>query len=224
MDIVKELFNLADKNYKKFNASLIPTVDGALVIGVRVPILRKFALDNFDKIIASGFLDDLPHKYYDENLLHGIVISLIKDYNSCLSLLEKFLPFMDNWAVCDITNPKVFSKNKAHLLPTIKRWIASKKTYTVRFGVKTLMSLYLDGDFKTEFLALPLIKSEEYYINMAISWFYATALAKQWGDTVVYLEKRLLPTWVHNKTIQKAIESYRITNEQKEYLKSLKIK
>ena len=170
------------------------------------------------------FLKDLPHKYYDENILHALLISEIKDYDSCIKYLEEFLPYIDNWAVCDILSPKVFKNHKEELLVKIKEWSTSRQTYICRFGVGMLMSHYLDSDYKKEYLEIPaLIHLDDYYINMMIAWFFATALAKRWEDTVVYLEENKLDVWVHNKTIQKACESYRITPEKKKYLKTLKV-
>ena len=157
-------------------------------------------------------------------MLHGLLISEIKDYEKCINEVDKFLPYVDNWAVCDIMSPKILKKNKDKLIEKIKIWSESKDIYTCRFGIKMLMTHYLDGDFKSEYLNIPSsIVSDEYYINMMIAWFYATALAKRWDDSIKYIENKKLTKWVHNKTIQKARESYRITNEQKEYLKSLKI-
>ncbi len=218
----EELFKLQDKNYKEFHSKLIPNIKEDLIIGVRVPELRKLAKKYKDN--SSYFLNNLPHKYYDENVLHGLLISEIKDYNKCIYELERFLPYIDNWAVCDMTNPKVFKKHKEELLIKIKEWINTKDTYTIRYGIRMLMNYYLDEDYKKEYLNLPLkIKSNEYYINMMIAWYYATALAKQYEDTIKLLETKKLSPWIHNKTIQKARESYRITKEQKDYLQTLKI-
>lgn len=218
----EELFKLQDKKYKEFHSKLIPNIKEDLIIGVRVPELRKLAKKYKDN--SSYFLNKLPHKYYDENVLHGLLISEVKDYDKCIYELERFLPYIDNWAVCDMTNPKVFKKHKEELLIKIKEWINSKDTYTIRYGIRMLMNYYLDEDYKKEYLCLPLkIKSEEYYINMMIAWYYATALSKQYEDTIILLETKKLSPWIHNKTIQKARESYRITKEQKEYLQTLKI-
>ena len=225
MDITKALFELQDKEYAKFQAKLTPTVPAELFIGVRVPEVRKLAKAIVKEGDFEDFLKELPHKYYDENMLHGLLVSEIKDYDTCIIELEKFLPHVDNWAVCDIMSPKVFKKNKERLLAKIKEWCASELVYTCRFGMEMLMSFYLDEDFKPEYLEIPAsVRSEEYYVNMMIAWFFATALSKQWDATIPYIEKRRLDTWAHNKTIQKAKESYRITPEQKEYLITLKIK
>lgn len=225
MDIVKKLFELQDIEYAKFQSKLTPTIEKNRFIGVRVPNIRKLAKEYINNPESNVFLSKLPHKYYDENMLHGLLISEIKEYLLCINEVDKFLPYVDNWAVCDILSPKIFRKHKSELIIKINEWINSNKIYTCRFGIEMLMRYYLDNDFKKEYLKMPSqIHSSEYYINMMIAWFYATALAKQWKDTILYLENYKLDSWVHNKTIQKAIESYRITPEKKEYLKSLKIK
>lgn len=224
LKIRDRLFELQDLNYLEFHSKLIPSVDKKTIIGVRIPILRKLAKEYIKDPESGLFLKDLPHKYYDENILHALLISEIKDYDSCIKYLEEFLPYIDNWAVCDILSPKVFKKHKEELLVKIKEWSISKQTYVCRFGIEMLMSHYLDSDYKKEYLEIPaLIHLDDYYINMMIAWFFATALAKRWGDTVVYLEENKLDVWVHNKTIQKACESYRITPEKKKYLKTLKV-
>lgn len=220
--ITELLFELGDAKYAAFQSKLIPTVDKELFIGVRVPVLRKFAKELNDNPIASEFLSELPHKYYDENMLHGILISEMKDYDKLIKETDRFLPYIDNWAVCDIMSPKVFKKHKAELFEKIREWTNAEHPYTIRFGIEMLMSHYLDEDFKTEYLEIPaMIRSEEYYVNMMIAWFFATALAKQWDVAISYLEQKQLDEWVHRKTIQKAKESYRITDEQKSYLKTL---
>ena len=222
---LEELFKLQDKEYADFQSKLTPSVDKSRFIGVRVPKIRKFAKLYFKDENSKEFLNTLPHQYYEENMLHGLLISEINDYDQCIKEVDKFLPYVDNWAVCDTMSPKVFKKNKDKLIAKIKIWSKSKEVYTCRFGIEMLMRYYLEEDFKTEYLNIPAaIVSDDYYINMMIAWFFATALAKQWDDSIKYIENRKLTKWVHNKTIQKAIESYRITNEQKEYLKSLKIK
>ena len=165
----------------------------------------------------------LPHKYYDENLLHGAIISEIKNFENCIQLLDNFFPFIDNWAVCDTISPKIFKKHKRELIEKIKEWVKSDKTYICRFGIEMLMTHFLDEDFENEYLEMVAnIHSEEYYVKMVIAWFFATALAKKWDCAVIYLENDRLDVWVHNKTIQKARESLRITNEKKEYLKGLR--
>jgi len=222
-DIKKRLFELQDKKYAEFSAKLTPTVDAGLFIGVRIPEMRKLAKDLVREGSYGDFMGELPHKYYDENVLHGLILSEIKDYEDCMEKVENFLPYVDNWAVCDTMSPKVFKKHKAELMAKIAEWVASDHTYTCRFGMLMLMKHFLDADFKEEYLEIPArVKSEEYYVNMMIAWFFATALAKQWGTSIPYIEQRRLSEWTHRKTIQKACESYRITDEQKTYLRSLK--
>ena len=224
MNIKEELLALQDISYADFQAKLTPNIPRELFIGVRVPELRKLAKKLSKEPEASKFLKDLPHKYYDENILHGLLISEMKDYDACLVAVDDFLPYVDNWAVCDIMSPKIFKKNKTALLEKIKEWSASEKAYTCRFGIEMLMSHFLDEDFKPEYLEIPAsVKSEEYYVKMMIAWFFATALAKQWDATIKYLEDQRLDRWTHNKAIQKARESRRITPKEKEYLKSLKV-
>ena len=224
MNFKEELLALQDISYADFQAKLTPNIPRELFIGVRVPELRKLAKKLSKEPEASKFLKDLPHKYYDENILHGLLISEMKDYDACLVAVDDFLPYVDNWAVCDIMSPKIFKKNKTALLEKIKEWSASEKTYTCRFGIEMLMSHFLDEDFKPEYLEIPAsVKSEEYYVKMMIAWFFATALAKQWDATIKYLEDQRLDRWTHNKAIQKARESRRITPKEKEYLKSLKV-
>ena len=223
MTIQEELFSLQDTEYAAFQGKLIPSIVCKTIIGVRVPQLRKLAKKLFGSDEAQKFLGALPHAYYDENMLHGLLISEIKEFDECIRALDVFLPFVDNWAVCDILSPKVFKKNLNLLLPEIRRWAASNHTYTCRFGIEMLMTHFLDGYFTPSYLEIPAqIHSDEYYVNMMIAWFFATALAKQWDSALPYLETKKLDVWVHNKTIQKARESYRITAEQKLYLKSLK--
>ena len=222
-NITDKLFKLQDKKYQELQYKIIPNVDN--IIGVRTPELRKLAKKLVKENNYKSFLEELPHKYFDENQLHAFIISELKDFNECINYTNKFLPYIDNWATCDQMSPKVFKKNKDNLLKEIKVWINSKETYTIRFAIGMLMSYFLDEDFDKKYLELvSKIKSKEYYVNMMIAWYFATALAKQYKDTIIYLENNKLDTWVHNKTIQKAIESYRITNDQKEYLRSLKKK
>ncbi len=223
--ITKLLFELRDEEYAKFQAKLTPSVDPKLFIGVRVPDVRKLAKELKNDPGVEVFLQELPHKYYDENMLHGLLISEIKDFDIAIKETDRFLPYVDNWAVCDIMSPKVFKKHKTELIECIRKWAKSKKTYTIRFGIEMLMSHYLDDDFKAEYLDIPArIRSDEYYVNMMIAWFFATALTKQWDSAIQYIENVRLDKWTHNKTIQKAVESYRITDEQKSYLRTLKIK
>lgn len=223
MNIQKRLFELSDEKNADFSAKLTPGIDREKFLGVRIPASRKLAKEIIKENEHKDFLNSLPHKYYDENILHSILISEIKDYDECIKYIDEFLPYVDNWAVCDTMSPKAFKNKHERLMNDILRWVDSDQTYTIRFGLKILMAHFLDNDFKNEYLKIPAkIKSDEYYINMMIAWFYATALAKQWDSTIVYIENGMLDKWVHNKAIQKARESYRITAEQKEYLKSLK--
>lgn len=223
MNIKNELFALQDISYAEFQAKLTPNISRDLFIGVRVPELRKLAKRIAGGPEASKFLRDLPHKYYDENMLHGLLISEMKDYDGCIEAVDEFLPYVDNWAVCDTMSPKIFKKNKTELLEKIKEWSVSEKTYTCRFGIGMLMSHFLDEDFKPEHLEIPAsVNSEEYYVKMMVAWFFATALAKQWDETIKYIEDQRLEKWTHNKAIQKARESRRLTAKEKEYLKSLK--
>ena len=223
MNIQKRLLELSDEKNADFSAKLTPGIDREKFLGVRIPASRKLAKEIIKENEHKDFLNSLPHKYYDENILHSILISEIKDYDECIKYVDEFLPYVDNWAVCDTMSPKAFKNKHERLMNDILRWVDSDKTYTIRFGLKMLMAHFLDNDFKNEYLKIPAkIKSDEYYINMMIAWFYATALSKQWDSTIVYIENGVLDKWVHNKAIQKARESYRITAEQKEYLKSLK--
>lgn len=213
---------MGEEQYKEFSSKLMPTVSKETVIGIRTPILRKFAkeLKDYDK-----FLESLPHKYYEENNLHAFLLEREADFGECIKKLDVFLPYVDNWATCDSMKPKVLKKEPEQLLIHIRRWLKSKHTYTVRYAINLLMSYYLDDFFKKDFLLLVAnIKSDEYYINMMRAWYFATALAKQYEETVPYFENYLLDNWTHQKTIQKALESYRISKEQKEYLKTLRIK
>ena len=223
MNITNELFKLADEEYADFQAKLTPTIDRKCFIGVRVPAVRKLAKEIYKSDQYADFLKTLPHKYYDENMLHGLILSEFKDYDKCISEVDRFLPYVDNWAVCDIMSPKCFKKNKDKLIDKIKEWSASDEVYTSRFGIEMLMSHVLDEDFKKKYLEIPAkVHLDDYYSKMMVAWFFATALAKQWDATIPYLESGKLETWTHNKTIQKARESYRISDEQKEYLRSLK--
>lgn len=224
-DIEDRLFALQDKGYKEFHSRLMPTVNPDSIIGVRTPALRKLAKELAKQPEYMEYIHMLPHDYYDENNLHGFLIETIKDYDECVAAVNEFLPYVDNWATCDLMSPKVFKKHRMELLEQIKIWLASDQTYTIRYGIEMLMTHYLDEDFKKEYLAwVAEIRSEEYYVNMMIAWYFATALAKQPADTLPYIEQVRLDTWTHNKAIQKAVESYRISPEQKAYLKTLKIK
>ena len=223
MNYREALFALQDIPYGDFQAKLTPGIPRELFIGVRVPEARKLAGRLIQDPGLTEFLTSLPHKFYDENLLHALLLSEMKDYNLCISAVEDFLPYVDNWAVCDTMSPKVFQKNKAALIEKIKAWAASEKTYTCRFGIEMLMTYFLDDDFKPGYLEIPAsVHSEAYYVQMMVAWFFATALSKQWDAAVKYIEEQRLDTWIHNKTIQKARESRRITPEQKAYLKTFR--
>ncbi len=224
-EIQDRLFELQDKKFNDFNKSLIPGMPEDYFIGIRTPALRNLAKELYKNEDINIFLDTLPHRYFDENQLHGFIISLEKDFNICIKRLEEFLPYINNWATCDQTSPKIFKKHKEELLPYIEKWIKSGHTYTVRFAVGMLMEHFLDDAFDKRYPKMvEAISSEEYYINMMRAWYFATALAKQYESIIPYIEEKRLDTWTHNKTIQKAVESYRITPEQKEYLKTFKIK
>ncbi|MCQ2192910.1 MAG: DNA alkylation repair protein [Paludibacteraceae bacterium] len=224
-DLQKQLFALQDKEYAAFQAKLTPNIPADSFIGVRVPVLRNFAKNYIKNPEHKEFMAQLPHKYYDENMLHGLLVSQMKNYDECVAATETFLPYVDNWAVCDIMSPKIFGKHKDAFFEKIREWSASNHVYTSRFGIEMLMSFYLDADFKPEYLELPAAaRGEDYYLKMMVAWFFATALAKQWDATLPYLQKQVLEPWTHNKAIQKARESFRITPEQKEYLNTLKIK
>lgn len=224
MEITKRLFELQDLQYKAFQCKLMPTVDPNTVLGVRTPALRQLAKELYRSGEYAAFLQQLPHRYYEENNLHGFLIGQIKDFDLCIKELERFLPHVDNWATCDSLRPVCFKANTAKLHGPIERWLCAPHPYTVRFGIEMLMTHYLEESFDQKHLErLSRIQSNAYYINMMLAWYFATALAKQWNATLPYIEQHRLPIWVHNKTIQKATESYRITPEQKEYLRTLKI-
>lgn len=224
-EIRSELFKLQDLDYRDLQVKIIPTADKESIIGVRTPALRTMAKELSGREDISLFLNDLPHRYFDENQLHAFILSVMKNAEDCIKLVDEFLPYVDNWATCDQMSPKVFKKNKDLLLKYVNEWIKSDHTYVKRFAIGMLMEHFLDEDFKTSYLTkVSKIRSDEYYVNMMTAWYFATALAKQYEDTLPYIEKQKLDIWTHNKAIQKAVESYRITPEQKEYLKSLKRK
>lgn len=224
-EITEKLFDMRDLGYRDFHCRLMPTVPRERVIGVRTPELRKFAKEVALNGLSEKFICELPHRYYEENNLHAFLIEKIGNFDDCIRETEKFLPHIDNWATCDLMRPKCFSKNSERLLPYIEKWMSSGHTYTVRFGIEMLMLFYLDEKFEEKYLfRVAEIRSDEYYVNMMIAWFFATALSKQYRSAVQYLEKRYLPPWVHNKTVQKAMESYRISDEKKGYLKTLRLK
>ena len=221
--IREQLLCNQDFFYKEFQCKLMPTVNRDTVLGVRTPILRKLAKEFGNREESTAFLKELPHAYYEENNVHACLIEALQDYDACVEALDAFLPCVDNWATCDMMTPRVLGKHKTKLLSEIARWMASEHTYAIRFGIKMLMTFYLDEDFLPAYLErVAAVRSDEYYVNMMIAWYFATALAKQWEATVPYIEQRRLPLWVHQKTIQKAVESYRISEEQKAYLRTLR--
>ena len=224
-EIRDELFALQDIKYRDFQAKLIPNINPEAMIGVRTPDLRKLAKQFVKRDDVDVFLKNLPHRYFDENQLQAFILSEMKDYEKCITKIRCFLPFVDNWATCDQMSPKVFRKHLPELLEHIREWIHSDYTYTIRFGIGMLMEHYLGDAFAPEYPAMAAeIRSEEYYVNMMIAWYFATALAKQYETVLPYIEEHRLDTWTHNKAIQKSIESNRITAEKKEYLRALKIR
>lgn len=223
MTLYDRLVEEKDDEYKKFQAKLVPNIPPETILGVRTPKMRKIAGEVFKSDYKDEFLSDLPHKYYEENLIHFFVLAMIKGFDECVRLVEIFLPYIDCWPVSDQATPKSFKKNHKKLLPYIKKWISSQHTYTARFGIRMLMNEFLGEDFKEEYLELVASKkSEEYYLKMMIAWYFATALAKRYDESVKYIEERRLDEWVHKKAIQKAVESYRVTDEHKKHLKSLR--
>lgn len=221
--ITKKLLDLQDNKYKEFQSKLMPTVEKERIIGVRTPVLRSLAKETAKTKEAEAFINTLPHYYYEENNLHAFIIEQIKDYDLCIDAVNRFLPYVDNWATCDSLRPKCFKKNKEKLEAQIDTWLSSEHIYTVRFGIEMLMVHFLDGDFKPEHLEkVANISTSEYYLEMMVAWYFATALAKQYEAAAAYIEQRRLLPSIHAKTVQKAVESYRITDEQKRYLKSFK--
>ncbi len=221
-DIQKTLISMGEEAYREFSSSLMPTVDKSRVIGIRIPILRKYAkvLENYE-----DFLNELPHKYFEENNLHAFLIEREKDFDICIEKLDAFLPYVDNWATCDSMKPKVLKSEPDKLLKHIKKWICSEDVYAVRYAINLLMSFYLDENFNESYLeTVAEVKSDEYYVNMMRAWYFATALAKRYEATLPYMENNKLDIWTHNKTIHKAVESFRISKQQKQYLKTLKRK
>ena len=220
-----QLFGLQDETYRDFQSALMPTVPKEKVIGVRTPALRKLAKQLANTPEAETFLQKLPHFYYEENALHAFLLEAVRDYGAALEATEHFLPYVDNWAVCDCFSPKVFAQHKPELLPAIRRWLGSDQVYTVRYGIGMLMRYYLDDAFRPEYLAwVAAVHSEEYYVNMMRAWYFATALAKQPAAALPWLTEKRLDVWTHNKTIQKAVESRRIPPEQKQALRALRIR
>ena len=223
MTLYRRLAEVKDDAYREFQAKLVPNIPKETILGVRTPEMRKIAKEVFESAERDAFLNDLPHKYYEENLIHFFVLAMIRDFDECVRRVEAFLPYVDCWPTSDQATPKSFRKNHEKLLPYIEKWIASDHVYTARFGLRMLMNEFLDADFKEEYLALAASKQgEDYYLKMMIAWFFATALAKRYDETVPYLEQHRLDEWVHKKAIQKAIESFRVSDAHKEYLKRLR--
>ena len=224
-EITEELLRNQDIKYRDMQVKIIPNIEADSIIGVRTPVLRKLAKDYAKRPDIEEFLSAIPHQFFDEDQLHAFIISEMKDYEKCMKELNAFLPYVNNWATCDQMSPKVFKKNRKDLLDEIEKWLKSDKTYTIRFAIGMLMEHFLKEDFKIDYpKKVARIRSEEYYVNMMIAWYFATALAHRYDAIIPFIEKKKLDTWTHNKSIQKAIESYRITDEQKDYLRSLKIK
>ncbi|MCR5206639.1 MAG: DNA alkylation repair protein [Lachnospiraceae bacterium] len=223
MTVYEELLQVKDDKYREFQAKLVPNIDPSTILGVKTPQMRSIAKKVFDSGRKDEFLKTLPHRYYEENLIHFFIISLIKDFDECIMAVENFLPYVDCWPVSDQATPKSFKKNHEKLLTYIKKWIASEHVYTARFGIRMLMNEFLGDDFKEEYLELAAsVKGDDYYIKMMLAWYFATALAKRYDESVKYIEERKLDEWVHKKSIQKAIESYRVSDEHKEYLKTFR--
>ena len=223
MTVYERLAACGDEQYRDFQSKLVPNIPKETVLGVRTPDMRRIAREIRGTEEADAFLLELPHRYYEENQVHFFLIAMIKDFDRCVQAVENFLSYVDCWPVCDSSSPKVFTKNHEKLLPLIRKWIGSDHVYTVRFGIRMLMNEFLGDDFKPEYLAwVAGVPGEDYYIRMMVAWYFATALAKQYDESVVYIEKRRLEPWTHKKAIQKAVESYRVTEAHKEYLKMLR--
>ncbi len=223
MTVYERLLKVQDKEYRDFQIKLVPNISPDAMIGVRTPDMRNIAKEVFKSDERDAFLKELPHKFYEENLVHFFLIAMIKDFDECVKAVDEFLPYVDCWPVSDQATPKSFKKNREKLLPHIKKWIASDHVYTARFGIRMLMNEFLGDDFKKEYLELVASKrGEDYYLKMMVAWYFATALAKQYDESVKYIEERKLDDWVLKKAIQKAVESYRVTDEHKEYLKTFR--
>ncbi len=223
MTLYERLMEVHDAAYREFQAKLVPGIPPEAILGVRTPEMRKIAREVFAGPDREAFLNDLPNQYYEENLIHFFVSSLTRDFDACVQAVEAFLPYVDCWPVSDQATPKAFSKNHPKLLPYLKKWIDSEHVYTSRFGIRMLMNEFLGEDFQEEYLEIVANKKgEDYYLKMMIAWYFATALAKRYDETIPYFEDRRLDAWVHKKAIQKAVESYRVTDEHKKYLKSLR--
>ena len=223
MTVYERLIACGDEQYRDFQSKLVPNIPKERILGVRTPDIRRIAREIRGTGEEEAFLAELPHRYYEENLVHFFLIAMIKDFDECVQAVERFLPYVDCWPVCDQSTPKVFAKNHEKLLPLIQKWMGSDHVYTVRFGIRMLMNEFLGEDFQAEYLAwVTAVQGEDYYIRMMVAWYFATALAKRYDESVVYIEQRKLDPWTHKKAIQKAIESFRVTEAHKEYLKTLR--
>ena len=223
MTVYERLATCSNEEYRDFQSRLVPNVPKETILGVRTPDMRKIAKEIKGTAKAESFLIQLPHRYYEENLVHFFLIALIRDFDECAKAVESFLPYVDCWPVCDQSSPKVFAKNHQKLLPLIRKWISSEHVYTARFGIRMLMNEFLGEDFKSEYLEwVATVNGEDYYIKMMVAWYFATALAKKYDESIVYIEEHRLEPWTHKKAIQKAIESFRVSDAHKEYLKSLR--
>ena len=221
--IYDRLLQHQDEEYREFQSKLVPNIPKESILGVRTPDMRAVTKEVFGTPEAEEFLKSLPHGCYEENLVHFFLIAKIKDFDACVTAVERFLPYIDCWPVCDQSSPKVFTKHHDRLLPYIRKWIASDHVYTSRFGMRMLMNEFLGGDFKEEYLGWVAEKQgEDYYLKMMVAWYFATALAKQYDASIVYFEQKKLDPWTHKKAIQKAIESFRVSDEHKAYLKTLR--
>ena len=223
MTVYERLSACRDEEYRDFQSKLVPNIPKETVLGVRTPDMRKIAKEIKGTEDAEAFLSQLPHEYYEENLVHFFLLAEIRDFDECVKAVETFLPYVDCWPVCDQSSPKAFARNHERLLPFIKKWIGSEDVYTARFGIRMLMNEFLGEDFRPEYLEwVAAVKGEDYYVKMMVAWYFATALAKRYDESVVYVEERRLEPWTHKKAIQKALESYRVSDEHKEYLKTLR--
>ena len=223
MTVYEKLLAAKDEKYREFQSKLVPNIPAGTILGVRTPEMRRIARETFESEGRDEFLNHLPHEYYEENLVHFFVIAMIKDFDECVRAVETFLPYVDCWPVSDQSTPRSFKKNHEKLLPYIRKWIASEHVYTARFGIRMLMNEFLEEDFRQEYLRLVASRTgDDYYLRMMVAWYFATALAKRYDESVKYIEERKLDEWTRQKAIQKALESYRVSDEHKEYLKSLK--
>ena len=223
MTVYEQLAACRSEKYRDFQSKLVPNIPKETILGVRTPEMRRIAKQLRGTAEAEAFLTELPHTYYEENLIHFFLIAMIRDFDACVQAVERFLPYVDCWPVCDQSTPKVFAKNHARLLPLIRKWLGSEHVYTARFGLRMLMNEFLGEDFQPEYLAwAAAVKGEDYYIKMMVAWFFATALAKRYDESIVYLEQRRLEPWTHKKAIQKAVESFRVSDAHKAYLKTLR--